>query len=200
MSPETIRLVPYGEARGRIRDADLLLFRGRGLIPVAGRGRHSHAAMAAWWGEDLFCLEVLQGCGGRAVTLSSRVERRPGRIDVYAADPDGRWPQFDRAAAVRSMRRLCGCDYGWANLLAAALVHLPLVRLFARPEFDDGARDRRPPFCSQACALAARLGGGVDPVPHLADRVTEPADLARSPFYRYEFTLLPAEADTYPDR
>jgi len=27
-------------------------------------------------------------------------------------------------------------------------------------------------------------------VPHLADRLTEPADLARSPFYRYRFTLL----------
>ena len=33
--------------------------------------------------------------------------------------------------------------------------------------------------------------GGVDPVPHLADRLTEPADLARSPFYKYRCTLLP---------
>jgi hypothetical protein len=28
-------------------------------------------------------------------------------------------------------------------------------------------------------------------VPHLADRLTEPADLARSPFYQYAFTLVP---------
>jgi len=36
-----------------------------------------------------------------------------------------------------------------------------------------------------------RIGGGVDPVKHLADRLTEPADLARSPFYKYRFTLVP---------
>jgi hypothetical protein len=37
--------------------------------------------------------------------------------------------------------------------------------------------------------LSDRLGGGVDPVPHLADRLTLPADMARSPFYEYQFTL-----------
>jgi hypothetical protein len=41
--------------------------------------------------------------------------------------------------------------------------------------------------------MADRLGGGVDPVPHLADRLTEPADLARSPFYEYLFTLIEQE-------
>jgi hypothetical protein len=69
------------------------------------------------------------------------------------------------------------------------MLHLPLVRLAVRANVDDGAIDRRPPFCSHACAMADRLGGGVDPVPHLADRLTEPADLARSPFYEYLFTL-----------
>jgi len=46
-------VVPYAEARSLIRDADLLLFRRRGLISIAGRGEHSHAAKAAWWGDDL---------------------------------------------------------------------------------------------------------------------------------------------------
>ncbi|MCX7670229.1 MAG: hypothetical protein N2439_09170, partial [Anaerolineae bacterium] len=102
-----------------------------------------------------------------------------------------RWPQYDRRGAVRYMRRLAGCHYGYGGLALVALRHLPVVRMFARAEADDRARDRRPPFCSQACALADRLGGGVDPVPFLADRMTEPADLARSPFYRYQFTLVP---------
>ena len=89
------------------------------------------------------------------------------------------------------MRRLTGCDYGYRGLIATALLHLPVIRWFVRADVDDRAFDRRPPFCSQACAMADRLGGGVDPVPHLADRFTEPADLARSPFYRYRFTLTP---------
>jgi len=183
-------LRPYGKVRQLIRDGDLLLFRRRGVISIAGRGRHSHAAKAAWWGEDLFVLEVIELHGGRAVTLSSQVRRWPGRYDIYETNPDRRWPNYDRAAATRMMKRLCGCDYGYGGVLAAALLHLPLIRCFAKPDVDDRATDRRPPFCSHACAMADRLGGGVDPVKQLADRITEPADLARSPFYRYRFTLV----------
>jgi hypothetical protein len=182
-------LAAYAEVRSQIRDGDLLLFRRRGLISVAGRGAHSHAAKAAWWGDDLFCLEVLQLAGGRAVTLSSQIRPHPGRWDVYEVNPDNRWPDYDRSGATRFMKRLCGCDYGYAGLLAAALLHLPLIRLLVRPDMEDRAVDHRPPFCSQACVMADRIGGGVDPVPQLADRLTEPADLARSPFYRYKFTL-----------
>jgi hypothetical protein len=184
-------LVRLRDVRHHVRDSDLLLYRRRNLIAIAGRGEHCHAAKAAWWGDDLFCLEIRQWCGGRAVTLESQVARRPGRIDVYQVNPDNRWPHYNRAAAVRFMRRLCGCDYGYASLIGTALLHLPVVRLFVRPNVDDDSPSARPPFCSQAVSMADRLGGGIDPVPHLADRLTEPADLARSPFYRYRFTLIP---------
>ncbi len=184
-------LLPLDEARTAIRDGDLLLFRRRSLISIAGRGEHSHAAKAAWWGDELFCLEVREWHGGRAVTLASQVKQYPRRIDVFRANAHGRWPEYDRTRATDFMRRLAGCDYGYAAVLAAAMLHLPVVRLAVRAEVNDSAIDRRPPFCSDACAMADRLGGGVDPVPHLADRLTEPADLARSPFYEYLFTLTP---------
>jgi hypothetical protein len=187
----TPNFVPFAEARHSIADADLLLFRRHSLIAIAGRGEHSHAAKAAWWGSDLFCLEVREWYGGRAVTLESQVKRYPHRIDVYRANANQRWPEYDRTRSTQFMRRLAGCDYGYAAVLAAAMLHLPFVRLAVRAEVDDCAIDRRPPFCSDACAMADRLGGGVDPVPHLADRLTEPADLARSPFYEYQFTLTP---------
>lgn len=180
----------YADVRHKIQDSDLLLFRRRSLISMAGRGVHSHAAKAAWWDTDLFCLEIRGFCGGRAVTLSSQVRRTPGRIDVFQSNPDDRWPEYDRDGAAEFMRRLCGCPYGYAGVAAAALLHLPFVRWFVRPDVDDDSSGRRPPFCSHACAMADRVGGGVDPVPHLADRLTEPSDLARSPFYRYRFTLV----------
>jgi hypothetical protein len=184
-------IVSLAEVRGDVADGDLLLFRRRGLISIAGRGDHSHAAKAAWWDRDLFCLEVREWHGGRAVTLDSQVDKFPGRIDIYRANAHERWPEYDRARATKFMRRLAGCDYGYAAVLAAAMLHLPVIRLAVRAELDDSAIDRRPPFCSHACAMADRIGGGVDPVPHLADRLTEPADLARSPFYQYKFTLVP---------
>jgi hypothetical protein len=176
-----------------IRDGDLLLFRGRGavarLIGVAGRSEYSHAARAVWWGNDLFCCEVRELRGGRAVTLASQVRRFPGLIDVFEVNPSNRWREYNRRGAVRYMRRLAGCDYGYLGVLQAALRHAPLWRFLVHPDSDDQRAPGQPPFCSQASTMADRLGGGVDPVPHLADRLTEPADLARSPFYRYRFTL-----------
>jgi hypothetical protein len=176
-----------------IRDGDLLLFRGRGavarLIGVAGRSEYSHAARAVWCGNDLFCCEVRELRGGRAVTLASQVRRFPGLIDVFEVNPSNRWREYNRRGAVRYMRRLAGCDYGYLGVLQAALRHAPLWRFLVHPDSDDQRAPGQPPFCSQASTMADRLGGGVDPVPHLADRLTEPADLARSPFYRYRFTL-----------
>ncbi|HEX3725612.1 MAG TPA: hypothetical protein VHV08_05190 [Pirellulales bacterium] len=188
--PELI-FAPYVDACVQIRSGDLLLFRRRGLISIAGRGDHSHAAKAAWWEDDLFCLEVREFHGGRAVTLASQVERFPARIDVYQSNPQERWPEYDRLGATRMMRRLAGCRYGYWGVLSASLLHLPIARLMAHADVCDADDARRPPFCSQACAMSDRLGGGVDPVKHLADRMTLPADLARSPFYKYLFTLTP---------
>ena len=186
-------LVSLKEYDSLIRDGDLLLFRGRGLlsrlIGVAGRSEYTHAARAVWWGDLLFCCEVRERKGGRAVTLASQVQKYPGMIDVFETNPSRRWSDYDRRGAVSYTRRLAGCDYGYLGVLKAALRHLPLWRFLIRPDMNDQKRTSLPPFCSQACAMADRLGGGVDPVPHLADRVTEPADLARSPFYRYRFTL-----------
>jgi hypothetical protein len=186
---DATRFMTLAEAKLRIADGDLLLFRRPSLIAIAGRGVHSHAAKAAWWGDELFCVEVREWHGGRAVTLESQVRKFPRRIDVYRTNPANRGPEYDRTRSITMMRRLAGCDYGYAAVLAAAMLHLPCVRMAVRAEVDDRAIDRRPPFCSQACAMADRVGGGVDPVPHLADRLTEPADLARSPFYEYAFTL-----------
>jgi len=86
------------------------------------------------------------------------------------------------------MIRFTGTRYGWWNLAKAALRHMPIFRLFVRANTNDEANGS-PPFCSNAVAAACRAGG-VDPVKMLADAATEPGDLARSPFYRYRFTLV----------
>jgi hypothetical protein len=184
----------YAAVRRQIATGDLLLFRGTiRLIAVAGRSEYTHAAMAVWWGDDLFAVEVREWHGGRAVMLSSQVAKFPGAIDHYVANPQGRWPEFNRDGAAAYMRRLCGCPYGYLGVLQAGLLHLPLVRFVRKPQTDDLHPSHRPPFCSQACSMAYRLGGGVDPVQHLADEITEPADLARSPFFRFDHTLVPGE-------
>jgi len=181
--------VPYAAARRAIRDGDLLLYRPRcwytRLIAVAGRSEYVHAAMAAWWNRRLMNVEMTSG-GGRAQLLSNLVERWPGAIDVYRANANHR--RFSRQAAVEAMIAITGKRYGWFNLLKASTFHLPLLRFMVHPDEDDGEESNLPPFCSQAVSLACRRGG-VDPVPNLADRLTEPADLARSAFFQYRWTL-----------
>jgi len=185
-----------------VRDADLLLYRRRhgdpaGLaICVAGRSDYSHVAMAGWdWDPAvmhlrLSAIQIVSFRGGCKPRLRDEVERWPGRSDWYQANPDGRWPEFDRIEAVARMLQFVGCRYGRWALFRVGLLHLPLIRWLVRPNLDDAGNGSGPPFCSHAVAIATRAGG-VDAVRNLADRITEPGDLARSLFYRYAGTLVP---------
>jgi hypothetical protein len=69
--------------RPRIQDAGVLLYCRRSLISMAGRGEHSHASKAAWWDSDLFCREVWELKGGRAVKRAT---------DAAGHDHRGRLP------------------------------------------------------------------------------------------------------------
>ncbi len=182
-------ILNYAAARCEIKTADLLLFRPRGLlwqaIAVAGRSQYTHAAMAGRWGDRLMNVEMTTG-GGRAQLLSNLVEQWPGVIDVFSANAIHR--RFSREKALAAMVAITGKPYGRWNLFRASLYHMPLFRFIVSPDTNDIAATRWPPFCSQAVAMACRAGG-VDPVPELADRLTEPGDLARSPFFEYRFTL-----------
>ena len=182
------KLIEYSLARNQIADGDLLLYRRAGVIAACGRSVYSHAAMAAWWrGTVLLCLEVAPVVGGRAVCLSQSVARHPGRWDVYRISvlQAGKW---NPEAAVEAMMRMSGTPYGWRNLIGTVLRHIPGLRLFVRPDMDDYTESKWPPFCSQAVSRAMSRGG-VDPVPNLPHRLTEPGDLARSACCRYCFTL-----------
>lgn len=198
------------EAQSRIRNGDLLQFRPRKwnlperLTALAGRGEHCHSALACWWaggeGEESE-LMVLESrlAGIRAVTLASQVERFPGLIDVYRTNFQNLFPEFDVRRMVHAMRRKTGRDYGLRLLLRTTLSHTLIARLFFRAGTTDNGHDtdhRGPEFCSQAIASAARIAGGVDPVPGLRDRSTEPNDLTRSQLFNrggqaYLFTLEP---------
>lgn len=126
---------------------------------------------------------------------------------------------YDRAAATRLARKLTGQRYGYLAILKSLATHLPLVwaarcasrwlpwlrplvdhlaaRWGLRKMTDDQLAAGERIFCATFCSVVDRVGGGVDPVPDLADPFTEPADLARSLFYRgandrgYVCTLVP---------
>ena len=174
-----------------IRDSDLLLWRGPGLISTAGHGVHYHASKLARWGEDIMVLDMTAAKGGDIRLLENDVRKYGGNLDWFQVNPYNL--PYDRDGAIRYMRHLVDVRYGYFSVLRASLIHLPVVRLFIGPELDDDYQSPYPPFCSEACAGADRIGGGHDPVPWLADRLVDPNQLAKSDFYRYMGTLIWSE-------
>jgi len=124
---------------------------------------YSHAAMLAkeyMWPHQW---QVLQMWGGRGVVsmLAAEVDRRPGRIDVFAVNPGREFASFKRHVAVGFMRAFVG------------------------------VQSRVEPMTSSHAIDAACCAGGVDPVVFLDCRLVTPGDLARSSFFEYRFTLVP---------
>ncbi len=182
--------------QGTIHDVltgDVLLHR-RGwslvswIIAAIGRSPYSHAGMADWVGKKPVQLETREWHGARVMLLEREVARKPGRIDVYR--PLGLATDERRRAANR-MWRMVGKRYGWLALARVMLLRVPLLRLLL-PVRWKVERDGLTPYCSMAVSRAYR-SVGVDLVPSLADRFTEPGDLARSGLLVYRFTLEPEQ-------
>jgi len=177
---------------GLAEPGDLLLYRDTHslqdvLIGRAGRSPYGHAGMLARHGGRWAVLEMTEWRGGRWRSLRDAVRDDEGHWDVFLANAGNRW-QWERAQAVINMWRFVGRPYGWLHVLWVALLHLPLLRSLVPAVTSDRDADRHAPFCSEAVAIATRLAG-LDPVPMLPARLTEPGDLARSLFYEYAFTL-----------
>ena len=174
-----MKLVPYEAALPQIKEADVLLFRGEGLmswlIKRYGGGAHSHAAMAHWDDDDLQCVEFREFKGGRAVSMKSQVETHPDNIDVFRA-----------ADLIRIGDSKYNLDYGWKNFWKLAKHYAPFCRLA-----EQNMKDEEPNevfVCSTAVTYAYRKNY-LDPTPYLADSATTPADLARSALFSYQFTI-----------
>ena len=211
-------LVPYHEAMNHIQEADVLLVRGKGLISWLikryGSGVHSHAAMAHWDGDNLECVEFREFRGGRSVSMKTQVESHPDNIDVFRPMHRIRysdfscWPEnsenrsvkvefkneeheatFEEATAKEvtdTMLELTGLPYGWKNFVKLGKHYLPFCRLAPQNIKDEEPNEVF--VCSTAVTYAYRKNY-IDPVPYLADSATTPADLARSPLFRYQFTI-----------
>ena len=194
------KLTLYQSVRQEILDGDLLLWRPSGLfgrlICAASSSQYSHAGIAGWLAmpsgqKRLFSLETIEGCGGRILPLSELVWKHPGLIDVYQANPGDRWPHFDRHGTVgKFLKNVIGKEYGCWAAFKAAMRKMLVLRMILVPNRDDSHVSGYPPFCSGAVSRWTKEGGGVDPVPHLADDSTWPGHLANSLFYKKHFTGL----------
>lgn len=190
----------YGEVRSLVRDGDVLLFQSRGpiawLIRFSGRSSYSHAGMALWVDERLMVAESREIRGCRLITLSDALTT--GSVDLFVPLAS---VALDRSAVRAQALDRLGQTYGWISFGWIALSKLPLLgianalglfqkipiigrwipkwgRCYSEDDLEDPGRRL---ICSTYVAVCWRAGG-VDLVPRLADRSTEPGDIARSAF------------------
>lgn len=190
-----IQSLKHAIAGGFLHQGDVLLFRGEGaiakVIQAFTGSEYSHAAMVGWWAVDNdaepMCLESREWVGIRSTTLASQVKRAPGRIDVYRIR-DGWKRTATMGPSVAYMRDATGGDYGYANVLAASVRRLPVWRFLVKPDTNDKAVSKSPPFCSQLVDQALRKVDQ-DVAPNKASRLTTPGDLATSSTLVYQYTL-----------
>lgn len=189
--------IPYSQAKSLIKEGDVLLFQGKGmlswLIKRYGSGVHSHVGIAHWDGNHLQCVEFREFKGGRSISLTSQVDENSADIDVFRAAKtieydDIKYELTDMVASkiTSILILLTGLPYGWKNIWKLVKHYTPLLRLAPQNIKDD---DPTKVFvCSTAVAYAYRMAY-VDPVPYLADTAVAPADLARSALFKYQFTI-----------
>ena len=192
-----MNIIPYSEAMPLIQEADILLFRGKGvmswLIKRYGSGVHSHVGIAHWDNENLQCVEFREFKGGRSVSLKTQVDNSPFGIDVFRAakrvDYENDSYVLDDITKEKIssiMLKLTGLPYGWRNIWKLVKHYLPFCRLAQQNIKDNNATKIF--VCSTAAAYAYRMAY-IDPVPYLADSAVTPSDLARSALFEYQFTL-----------
>lgn len=179
-------------AKPAILDGDGAYYRGgvspisRGIM-VGGRGDYSHVGTFLWVDGELYIHECREFYGCRLVLAEREVRLCPARIDHHATNGT---PAQRVLVRTRALSKL-GKSYDWAGVWKASRYHVPLLRWTVTVDEDDAALTdfNDPEHCSY-CRADLWAAAGRDLVPHLANRITEPNDLARSGLEDYTCTLV----------
>jgi hypothetical protein len=170
--------VHYAGIRRKIRDGDILLFRGKSWLSriicrVTG-SPYSHAAIVAWWDDRLMVLEAM-GKGIVVSRMSIVVNQYSGKVELWTTDED-----LARTEVIRTAQRLLGKRYS-AYKLVRNLERL----VFGRPRHEQADPEAPPDdfVCSEFVSRVWRAGG-IDLVADAPDMYTKPSDIAKSPHLR----------------
>jgi hypothetical protein len=170
----------YDQARTRVQDGDVLMYRGLSLasrvIRWATGSPYSHAGLAVWWNDRLMVLEAV-GRGVMVTPLSANVKGYHGDVEWFtSAEPIG---LEERGRLVEMAQMELGKEYAtWKAVL------LGLRRLLGGTiDRRDSFRAEQKLFCSLYVA-AVYNAIGRDLKKGVSDSFTAPSDIARSPLLR----------------
>jgi hypothetical protein len=171
------RMVKYAQVRDQIKNDDVLMYKGRGLVSSVIRwvthSPYSHAALAVWWNQRLMVMEA-KGQGVIVNPTSRSIRHYRGDVEWFSCKKE--ISEDDRLSMVIFAQEELGKSYGrWKAIL------LGIKILF---EHDLEKRDRlkreKRLFCSEYVAQIYNFIG-LDLKKGRSDRFTKPDDIANSP-------------------
>ncbi len=171
------------QMRGEIRSGDIFLFQGKRslswVIRKLTKSRHSHAGIAAWWGDRLVVLEADRP-GVIAVPLSQCLEKYPGGIEWWRLDAELDREKLISIAVDQLGKRFA--IWGMVRVLRRLLFKLTRRR--------DPLKPPEKFYCAQYVSFVLRAAGR-DLSPGFADDLTVPEDLEKARGMRRLAVLKP---------
>ena len=208
-------IIPYNEAEKYIKEADVLLCRGKGIvsqiISKITRSPYTHVGLASWSGNPkesvLEMVEFKEFRGGRTSSLAYQATQYPNRIDVYRAVPciDTLSPFMGKSGfqvntIIKSMngrnitnfiRRQTGKPYSMWHIGKFAISWLPFTR-WLLPYNTDDTLENDGYVCSIIVCCAFKHNY-TDLVKNLPDSWCRPVDISQSALLTYLFTIGPPQ-------
>jgi hypothetical protein len=204
--------LPYkAEACHLIKEGDVVLFRGKGLVSKViqrlTQGRYSHVGLASWHHNERDILELVEfreWKGGRTTNFERQIEKYDKQIDIYRPISPKKVVTFDQHTlkfleddvpykphdVTFEMRQMTGLPYGFARIWWMARFHMFGLRFIINDPsiyIDKPTEDIIYPVCSTAVATCFSRHG-YDLIHNMSDERTSPSDIARSPLLTYLFT------------
>lgn len=210
--------IPYNECEHLVKEADVLLFRASNIpltigwyIAKYGATPYSHVGLANWDDHTLKCLEFREFIGSRNQALFTEFANKDLEIDVYRVPKQISIPvtkqikigpynrieytvdyqtlNFTYEVAKKitdSSKKLIGKPYGWKIIYKIAKTLVPFLRFHIKKYYKENGTDL---FVCSTLVTSAYRKNFVDLCPFIADEYTMPADLARSAYLNYLFTI-----------
>lgn len=175
----------YYAFRDKIKDGDILLYKGKGLLSKAIRlltkSEYSHAGIAVWWNYRLMVLEAV-GKGVVLTPMSKNLEHYKGSVHWFTSIKH--IPQTKRLKMVDFAQQELGKEYSkWS------LIVLGYILIFGK---DRNKKDKFKRANSLICShYVAQIynHGGIDLTKNVSDAFTLPEDIAKSNKLIHKFTL-----------
>lgn len=198
----------YDAAKNYLNDADIILFRGKGVISKAIRvfsgGMYTHVGIVSYSTNMLELLEFREFKGARAINLEREIKKHSGQMDVFRCIDKitrtnysiyenrivHKTSELNKMGVIKCMRQLLGANYDYGTIWSIFKRQIPIIRwLYNGNGENEDVKNKSSKVCSTSVAHCFS-SVDFDLVPNKSNYLITPTDISRSSFLSYLFTLV----------